>query len=737
MNKKGSFSDTLKSIPQNIFSGFVVSLIALPLGLGLAIASEAPPLAGIIAAVAGGIVVSLFGGSHVTIAGPGNGLVIVLLASITTLGEGNLFEGYLFTLAAIILSGVLLFLFGVLRLGAMSEFFPATALQGMLAAIGIGILAKQFHIMLGIRSVSGGTIEQLMAIPDSFLNFLAFHPFSGILGFLSLVFLFLYGRIRNPYFHLIPAPMWVVVASIGIGYYYNLVLNQPTPIESELLIKIPDQLFTNLPRPNFSKWLHFDFLGVVISITLVANIESLLSIKAVDKLDPKKRRSNVNKDLRALGLASIVSGFLGGLNVVTVIARSSVNVNNGGSNRSANFFHAAFLVLFVVFLGDQIQRIPLTALAAILVYTGYRLATPENLFSVYKIGPEQALIFLVTLVTTLFTSLILGILVGILFTFVVHLFLSKNFFLFSLNIFKPNVLMYLEEQSGNYYVSVKNFCSFLNFFRLKAKLDQIPETAHAIVDFSLCDFVDHTVMEGIHDYQRSFMRKGGNFETIGFDIHAAETQHPFAVRKTLPVNVLLGLQNYLSNRQKNLEGFAEQLHWDYNPKLNNNPKGLDSFLFFDSKVINYKINSIQKKDRSFSIFDLSFSEGAFITKEDLKATFLLFKTPKKLPVFALDKEDLKTTLYQWAGFDDINFTHYPDFSKRFHLSGNNESAIKELFTPELIYFFESHPFFHIESNGNTILIKGKDRLSSLQEIKMMLSFAEDLSRLLIKQTASK
>ena len=129
MNKKDSFSDTLKSIPQNIFSGFVVSLIALPLGLGLAIASEAPPLAGIISAVAGGIVVSLFGGSHVTIAGPGNGLVIVLLASITTLGEGNLFEGYLFTLAAIILSGVLLFLFGVLRLGAMSEFFPATALQ--------------------------------------------------------------------------------------------------------------------------------------------------------------------------------------------------------------------------------------------------------------------------------------------------------------------------------------------------------------------------------------------------------------------------------------------------------------------------------------------------------------------------------------------------------------------------------------------------------------------------------
>ena len=474
MSNKAGFADSLKSLPKNLFSGFVVSLIALPLGLGLAIASEAPPLAGIIAAVAGGVVVSIFGGSHVTIAGPGNGLVIVLLAAITTLGGGNLFEGYLYTLAAIILSGVLLFIFGVFRLGAMSEFFPATALQGMLAAIGIGILAKQFHIMLGIRSVSGDTIDQLMAIPDSFLNFLAFHPFSGLIGFLSLIFLFLYSKIRNPFFHLIPAPMWVVVVSIGIGYYYNLVLKQATPIDPELLIQIPDQLFTNLPRPNFNKWFDLNFLGVVVSITLVAIIESLLSIKAVDKLDPKKRRSNVNKDLRALGLASIVSGFLGGLNVVTVIARSSVNVNNGGTNRSANFFHAAFLVLFVVFLGEQIQRIPLTVLAAILVYTGYRLATPENLLRVYKIGPEQALIFVVTLVSTLLTSLISGIVIGILFTFIVHLFLSKNIILFSLNIFKPNVLMYLEDQTGNYYVSVKNFCTFLNFYKLKAKLDQIP-----------------------------------------------------------------------------------------------------------------------------------------------------------------------------------------------------------------------------------------------------------------------
>jgi MFS superfamily sulfate permease-like transporter len=728
MAKKSPLLAFAKELPQNVFAGFVVSLIALPLGLGLAIASEAPPLSGIIAAVAGGIVVALFGGSHVTIAGPGNGLVIVLLAAITTLGGGNLYEGYLFTLAAIILSGGLLFLFGVLRLGAMSEFFPASALQGMLAAIGIGILAKQFHVMLGLTTVPGATVEQLLRIPDSLMLFFGFHPFAGVLGLGSLIFLFLYSRIRNPYFHLIPAPMWVVVGSIGIGYYYTLVLNKAVPIDPELLIKIPDQLFSSLPRPNFKKIFDINFIGVVFSITLIAVIESLLSIKAVDKLDPKKRRSNVNKDLRALGLASIVSGFLGGLNVVTVIARSSVNANNGGTNRSANFFHAAFLVLFIVLLGDQIQRIPLTALAAILVFTGYKLATPENLIRIYKIGPEQAFIFLITLVTTLFTSLIVGIAVGILFTFIVHLFLRKSFFLFSLNIFKPNVLMYLEEQSGNYYVSVKNFCSFLNFYRLKKKLDQIPENEHAIVDFSLCDFVDHTVMEGLHDYQRSFARKNGVFETIGLDIHASETQHPFAVRKSLPINAIMGLQNALSNRQKNLEQLAQQLKWSYEPKIESDPKGIDRFLFFESKVINYSVNVLYNSH--FRLFDLSFSEGAFITKEDLKATFLLFESPEKLPVFVLDKEDFKSTLYQWAGFDDINFTNHPDFSKRFNLRGNDRVAIRKLFHSELIYFFESHPIFHIESNGSHLLIKGKDRLSSLQEIKIMLAFAKDLMTLL-------
>lgn len=734
MNKANPFKQFLGDLPKNIFSGFVVSLIALPLGLGLAIASEAPPIAGIIAAIAGGVVVSILGGSHLTITGPGNGLVIVILSAIVGMGEGDLYQGYLFTLAAIMLSGLLLFIFGVFRLGALSEFFPSTALQGMLAAIGVGILAKQFHVMLGFTDVKGNTISQLILIPNSIKNLLA-NPsneliLAACIGVLSLSFLFLYARIRNSVFQLIPAPMWVVIASIGVMYYYDLVLKTPEVLGSNLMITLPENLMASLPRPDFSKILSSEFMGYTLSITLVAVIESLLSIKAVDKLDPLKRRSNINKDLRALGIATGISGFFGGLNVVTVIARSSVNVNNGGNNRSANFFHAAFLVVFILLFAKQIQKIPMPALAAILVYTGYRLATPENLFRIYKIGKEQAIIFLTTLVATLLTSLTTGILLGILTTLLVHVFLNKSGVLFSRNWLKPNVLMYLEEETGNYYVSVKNFCTFLNFFKLKAKLDEIPPSEHAIIDFSLCEFVDHTVMEGLNDYSRSFSRQGGFFEIIGLDVHEAKTEHPFAIRKSLPESSFLNFEISLTKRQKLLQKLSTILDWEYLPDPVSNYADLEQFFYFKTKWINYRYNNLESKNKDFLLFDLSYSEGAFIAKEDLRSTFLQIKVHQKMPVFTLDKENFMTAILQLSGLQDIDFKKHPDFSKRFYLSGEDVKSIRSFFTDELIFFFESHPTYYLESNGDSILIRGKERLASIQEIKQMLAFAEELLKIL-------
>ena len=609
MSKASPFRQFVAGLPKNLFSGFVVSLIALPLGLGLAIASEAPPIAGIIAAIAGGIVVSLLGGSHLTITGPGNGLVIVVLSAIVGMGEGDLYQGYLYALAAVILSGLLLFVFGVFRLGALSEFFPSTALQGMLAAIGVGILAKQFHVMLGFTGVKGNTINQLVLIPNSIINLLNSPSGEVILassiGVLSLVFLFSYARIRNSVFQLIPAPMWVVIASIGVMYYYDLILKTPDILGSNLMITLPDNLLASLPRPDFGKISNADFMGHTLSITLVAVIESLLSIKAVDKLDPLKRRSNINKDLRALGIATVVSGFFGGLNVVTVIARSSVNVNNGANNRSANFFHAAFLVVFILLFAKQIQKIPMPALAAILVYTGYKLAAPKNLLRIYKIGKEQAIIFVTTLLATLMTTLTTGIILGILATILVHIIINKSGVLFYRNWLKPNVLMYLEEESGNYYVSVKNFCSFLNFYKLKSKLDEIPPSAHAIIDFSLCEFVDHTVMEGLNDYSRNFSRQSGFFEIIGLDIHEAKTEHPFALRKSLPESSLLNFQVSLTKRQKLLQKLSTILDWDYLAEPLSNHDNLERFYYFKTKWINLSTSKTKPNKMKIRMTKLS------------------------------------------------------------------------------------------------------------------------------------
>ena len=402
MNKKNTFKTFLGELPKNLFSGFVVSLIALPLGLGLALASGAPPISGIIAAIVGGVITSVIGGSNVTITGPGNGLVVVILASITTLGNGDMYQGYLFTLAAIVFSGIIMVILGFLRMGSLGDFFPSSAIQGMLAAIGIGIFAKQVHVMFGDLDAKGSIIELLIQIPQGFFNFLKTDNtsifYAGLIGIVSLLIMIFYSKIRNRYFQLIPAPMWIVVLSIGMYYYFEIFSNTSYPIDQNLLIELPNDILSNFAFPDFGMIYEFNFINAVISITLIASIESLLSIKAVDKLDPLKRRSNINKDIRALGLATIISGFLGGLNVVTVIARSSVNVNNKGSNRSANFFHAGFLILFILLFASELKKIPLPALAAILVYTGYKLASPENLKKVFSIGSEQLIIFLVTLI---------------------------------------------------------------------------------------------------------------------------------------------------------------------------------------------------------------------------------------------------------------------------------------------------------------------------------------------------
>lgn len=726
--KKTPITIFFRALPKNIFSGFVVSLIALPLGLGLAMASDAPPIAGIITAVVGGVLVSLLGGSFVTISGPGNGLVGVLLVAITTLGLEA-------TYAAVICSGGLLLVLGFLRMGKLSDFFPSSAIQGMLAAIGLIILGKQFHVMLGNEISRNNSIDYLLEIPATIFSVfthdnMAF-VYAAIAGVFSLLIMAYYPKIRNKYLQLIPAPMWIVLLSVAFSYLMEYVIQAPNPIHPEYMISgipKPSEIVSELPTPDFSLVSEFAFWMSVLALTLIASIESLLSIKALDKLDPEKRRSNVNKDLKALGLATVGSGFLGGINVVTVIARSSVNVNNGASNRSSNFFHAVFLTIFIVLFSTQLTRIPLPALMAILVFTGYKLASPSNIKKIFNVGKEQLLIFFTTLLVTLFVDLIVGIIAGVLVTIIIHLFVAKSFSLFLRNLQKPNVLMYKEMDSGNYYVSVKHFSSFLNFYKLKQKLDLIPEESDVVLDFSLCEFVDHTVMESLHSYQNVFAKRGGNFEVIGLDLHDTESEHPFALRRLLPGFQFI--QKNLTKRQTTLRDVAEDYQLNYAFESVDDVSFVEDFLFFRTKQVQRVYNQLFNDIASFRIFDLTFSEGAFIAREVVRTTMLHIELERELPVFTLDREGFLEKVYAFAGFKDIPIDNHTDFSRRFYLLGEDEASIKEFFTDDLVHFFESNPYYHIESNGHSLLLFGKERLAGIKEIKALLDFGKRLKEVI-------
>ena len=734
-SKKNNIHSFFSELPKNIFSGFVVSLIALPLGLGLAMASEAPPISGIIAAVVGGLMVSILGGSHVTISGPGNGLVGVLLVAITTLGIQGAY-------AAIICSGVLLILLGFLRMGKLADFFPSSAIQGMLAAIGLIILGKQFHIMLGNKLSLDGSVDYLLAIPETIQGAFTYADsgltFAAVSGVLSLAIMVFYSKIRNQYLQLIPAPMWIVLLSVGFSYYYEIVLQQPNPINAMYMISgIPSaqQIVADIPVPSFIGVGSLSFWTSVLALTLIASIESLLSIKAVDKLDPQKRRSNVNRDLKALGLATVGSGFLGGLNVVTVIARSSVNVNNGGSNRSANFMHALFLVIFIVLFSTQLTRIPLPALMAILVYTGYKLASPTLVRKIFSVGKEQLLIFFTTLLVTLFVDLITGIIAGVVITFIIHVLVNKGASFFIRNFLKPNVLMFQEKENRNYYVSVKHFCSFLNFYKLKQKLEDVPQDKDVVVDFSMCQFVDHTVMENISGYQDVFAKRGGHFEVIGLDLHGTDSKHPFALRKLIPG--LKKKRGALTKRQLTLQEISKDFNLKYEPEKLEDIRFLDGFKHFSTKQIERLYNRLFNTENTFKLFDIKYSEGEFIAKEDVRTTMLHIELDAAIPRFTLDQEGFLEKVSSLAGFKDIAIKKHADFSNRFYLRGDDDLAIQHFFTDTLVLFFESNPYYHIESNGTSILVYSKERVAGVKEIKSLHDFGKRLQNELLLCTQNK
>jgi hypothetical protein len=339
---------------------------------------------------------------------------------------------------------------------------------------------------------------------------------------------------------------------------------------------------------------------------------------------------------------------------------------------------------------------------------------------------------LATLLTTLFVDLISGILVGVLVTLVIHIIVNKSAGLFLRNIFKPNVLMYHEHETAatsNYYVSVKHFSTFLNFYKLKQQLDAVPESADVVVDFSKCEFVDNTVMENLHNYRELFTKRGGHFEVVGLDMHDTDSEHPFALRRILPIpNVL---SKNLTRRQHALEELAVDYELTYHPEKNKEIHTLTQFFYFRTKQIQYIYHEFKDESSLINLFDIVYSEGAFIVKENVRSTMITMDLPAGIPSFTIDKEGFLEKFYAIAGLKDINIEGHSDFSNRFYLLGEDEEAIRRFFCNELIHFLESNPYFHIESNGAQLLIFFKERLATIKEIKALMDYGKRLQQVIL------
>jgi MFS superfamily sulfate permease-like transporter len=526
---------------KDILSGFIISMIALPLCLGIALASGVPPMAGLIAGIVGGLFLSVFSGSYVTINGPAAGLAVIVLASVEGFrqmapsgmdaAQTGLFA-YQCTLGVGVACGLLQIVFGFVKAGVLSNFFPSSVVHGVLASIGIMIFAKQCHTALGVKPHSTDMLSVIMEIPQSIVNL---NPEVALIALVSLVILIGLPMLKSKHLKFIPAPLLVIVIAIPMGHYFDLghehkylFLNgQEYTIGPRYLVALPERILDGIIFPRFDYLFTAFGMQMVITYALVASLESLLTTAAVDRLDPFKRKSDFNRELFSKGAGNILSSSIGGLPIIAEVVRSSANIHNGAVTRWSNFFHGLFLLVFVVFLSQVIHQIPLAALAAMLMVIGYRLASPREFYKTLRIGKEQLIIFLSTILVTLTTDLLIGIFAGIFVKLIIHSYygvpVSK--------LFKPFLTIQIDEDTNTWKVDVEHSAIFSNFMGLRKKLQEIPPGKHVIIDLDKATLVDNTVMEGLFELAEEYKAGGGSFVIRGLQGHKPFSSHRFASRR--------------------------------------------------------------------------------------------------------------------------------------------------------------------------------------------------------------
>jgi MFS superfamily sulfate permease-like transporter len=491
----------LQNLSSDLPASLVVFLVALPLCLGIALASGAPLFSGVIAGIVGGIVVGSFSGSSLSVSGPAAGLTTIVLSSINQLGSFDLF------LAAVVIAGIFQIVLGYLRAGIIGNYFPSSVIKGMLAAIGLILILKQIPHAVGYDKDYAGdesffqrdgenTFSELLTA----FNYL--NAGAATIAILSLAVLVLWDKgwiKKQKFLAMVPAPLLVVLLGVFVNQLFIAFL-PGFEIGKEHLVSLPvsdniGEFTSQFTLPDFfgafSKPIIKDTLIVAFTIGIIASLESLLSLEAVDKLDPHKRNSPLNQELKAQGLGNILSGLIGGLPVTAVIVRSSANVHAGAKTKTSAILHGLFLLMTAMLIPALLNMIPLASLAAILLTVGYKLVKPSLVVSMYHKGWDQFIPFASTIVAILFTDLLIGIGIGIAVGLIFVLKTNFHKALFSVT------------ENNNYLIRLNKDVSFLNKALLRSTFREIPDGSFVIIDGSRSAFIDQDILETINDFRES------------------------------------------------------------------------------------------------------------------------------------------------------------------------------------------------------------------------------------------
>ncbi len=496
-----------RDLKYDLPASIVVFLVALPLCLGIAMASGAPLFAGLLTGIIGGIVVASVSGSQLSVSGPAAGLTVIVLGAIQQLGAYETF------LLAVVIAGMMQLVLGIIKAGMIGNYFPSSVIIGMLAAIGITIILKQLPHAVGYDSSFFGEESFSQLDHDNTFSALlkaaeAFNYGAAVICVLSLAILILWPKFKK--LGIVPAPLVVVILGVLLSQAFK---GTNFELDAEHLVVIPvvqsfNEFLGLFTFPDFTQVFNKDVWVVAFTIAVIASLETLLSIEAVDKIDPFKRVSPTNRELLAQGIGNMSSGMLGGIPMTSVIVRSSANVNSGGRTRQSAIFHGIWLLLAVLTIPTIINLIPLSCLAAILLHTGYKLARAELFKQMWHKGLDQFIPFIVTIVAVVFTDLLTGVGIGLL---VAMFYILRNNLT---NAFEYDIEE--NEDGAKITIDLAEEVTFLNKASIQKALYSLPKRINDIViDGSHSRFIDKDVIEVIKDFEQNAVSKGRTIELVG------------------------------------------------------------------------------------------------------------------------------------------------------------------------------------------------------------------------------